>query len=265
VLGGKTLRPVEPVGGADDPASRDRPCGILSRRGIMALMRLRAACVLGLAILIVAPISVLADAPPASSTTAETGPVTEPPDTTGQVVTIFVPAEPTPPPKAATKRAKSTPPAPKTAGVTAPVARSRAVTPRVSTPTRTPSTRKPRSPSVHGGASKAVAEPPARGARSTVVAAGPAPPPLGAPAAPLVASVSRGTDVKPSDSTNWTVWLLVAVGVIELIVLSRFAYRRWSHRRSLRRAARNFTQASVRSAPKEPPYGRRPATKRWKP
>jgi hypothetical protein len=222
----------------------------------MTSMRLRAAFALGLAILIVAPVGALADAPPTATAANATGTATEPPDTAGQVVTIIVPAEATPPKKAATKTAKAATTAPTTPAHAAPVVRRRTVTHAVTR--RTPVKPKSR-PSVHGGASTRVAEPRARGAASTVVVA---PPVRGVPPAlaPAVASPA-----KPGDSTSWTVWLLAAIGALELLVVMRFAYRRWSRRRSLRRAARNVSQAAPVSAPKNPPSGgTRQLAKRWR-
>lgn len=240
----------------------ERPCGPPASRWIMTLMRLRTALYLALTILIVMPVGVLAEPPPQTTPTDATGPVTAPPDTSGQVVTIVVPAQ-KPLKKPRKKATASKPPTPAPS-----VTRRRVVTPSVSR--RAPATpaRRSQPPGVRGGASKRVVVPsPPRGGASTILVERPPPAVPQDTRAVVTPAVATPTvvEAKPRNSTNWALWLLVAVGVLETLVLVRFACRRWSNRRSLRRAARNLAKASaVRAPDKTTYYGRRQAAKRSK-
>ncbi len=234
----------------------------------MTLMRRRAALVLGLAVLFASPAGALAD-PPTQSTSAQPEPVTAPPDTTGQSVTIVIPhpkPRKKPTPKAAAKTVAATTPTP---SPTAPAA-----IPRRPQYSRRPGQRPHRllrvptaatSHSVRGGASIRVAAPPARGAGAVVVETSASAVPLEgfATATPAVAS-SAASDATSRGSRNWAAWVVGAIVVLEALVLARFAYRRWSRRRSLRRATQNLLKAPAVRAGKDGSYGRRPVAKRWR-
>jgi hypothetical protein len=73
-----------------------------------------------------------------------------------------------------------------------------------------------------------------------------------------------GVEAKPRDSANWPLPLLIAVGSLELLIAVRFAYCRWSRRRSLRRGAENFARARSENVPKEGSYARNRSAKRWR-
>jgi hypothetical protein len=253
-------------------AETSSPCRNPKPRWIMTSMRRRTALGLGLTILFVMPAVVRADPPPETTASQASGPVTAPPDTSGRVVTVVVPPAPKPAKKPRAKAA-----APRTAAPARTVARPKVVAPpppvvprQVVTPvthrTQRAHVRRTLAPTARGGASKRVAVPPqARGGASAALvepSLNVTPqdaPPVAAPPVANPAAVAA----KPGNARNWGLWLLAAVGALEALVLIRFAYRRWSSRRSRLRAARNLADASaVRAPEKTTYYGRRQAAKR---
>jgi hypothetical protein len=218
----------------------------------LMLWTVRVAVLVGSATFIAAPSAVQADTSPAdgapSQVTTIYAEATPPePPASGQVLTVNVPSAPkttsqTPKPKPKPKAVVTPPVNPVKAPPPPPAAPSHTYTPSRSSATRTAVTThvavKKAKPRTHGGMGRRVAVPPGvRGGASVIAVVPRSKPPASPPAVPAVApavAVSGGSHARRIPD-----WMLAALGIVvlaEIVLLSRFAWRRYTAARIRRRA-----------------------------
>jgi hypothetical protein len=231
----------------------------------MAKMHLRATAIalVTAAFLCLSPHAGFAADPPTTVTVVVSpGDAAPPPDAGRQTVTLTGPFPPVPPPapKKGSKQAASPPPAP--APAPPPPSTSRAV---VASPPPAPRVHKKAKSreSVHGGASRRVADPPlARGGASATHEQRVA---LVARADSLVSVAPAALDTRTHESIRWVlpvIALLGLLGVLALFAASRLAYWRWAIRRSRRQVATTLDPLPGKRAPRKG-YVLYRGTRRW--